>query len=202
MTEKPNIFDRPIGRVPTVTLAGAADLLAAVFIGEDRNKLSEQFRTASKAGYIPRRFDGGLYTYGPEGVGTGALLIACYDTFKVKDVATAWEIVTACNAWSKINPRPPHIREGVPPIVAASVGVTRGEYWTFTISVFHHRKTNERRVVSAIYDVQGPTPDAAPWLPLEFLPRGTQTLGLWPLLEPLDAIYNGLRSAGRAKLDA
>jgi hypothetical protein len=195
------IFDRPIDRVPTVTLAGVADILADIFPGQDRESLSERFRKAARSGYIPRRWDGGVYTYGPEGVGTGALLIAVYDYFKINDAETSNEVLRACNSWSDINPRPPHVPQGVPPIVAASVGVTRGEYWTYKLCPFHCTKTNQRYIVSEVYDVSGPMPEAN-WLPTTFLAVGTLNIALWPLLVPIDRIYDGLRASAKGRLDA
>ncbi len=78
--------------------------------------------------------------------------------------------------------------------------VTRGETWEFCLTNFYSRKTHQRAMLAAIYPADGPQPNGG-FLPAEYWPRSWMKIPLWPLLEPLDAIYNGLRAAS-TKIDA
>jgi hypothetical protein len=123
--------------------------------------------------------------YGAADAAAAGIFSALVTDAKINSLELLQEASAAIYGWrtATIPGRPMH------PIVAALVGIERGEHWAFRLDCMVSDQTGDRQARAALYNFETDYP--ARELPAEYLTRASVMVQLVPFCLPIIAAVNG-----------
>ena len=123
--------------------------------------------------------------YGAADAAAAGIFSALVTDAKINSLEILQEASAAIYAWRTptFPGRPMH------PVVAALVGIERGEHWAFRLDFMASDQTGDRQVRAFLYNFETDFPSRE--LPPEYLPRASLMVQLVPFCLPIIAAVNG-----------